>query len=113
VPQISWLCTSSSLSDKETYPSFARTVGANTMMAPVFVELCALYGWTRVASLTTTEHMYSLLAQRVSVSLTEAHIVVQTFLTYPGGPDVLVEKKMAPFMVPSHHQRWPQALGAT
>ena len=47
IPVVSFGCTSDSLSDKITYPTFTRVEGTWSILAPVIKDLSGKFGWNR------------------------------------------------------------------
>lgn len=62
IPVISWGCTSPLLSDKTTYPTFTRTVGPWTSLAPMFDQLCDQFNWTHIGIITDSVDLMRLTA---------------------------------------------------
>lgn len=63
IPICSYGCNDDTLSDKNTYPTFARTVSSiSKATGVIFVHLMQRYKWDRVAMLATTETMYAQVA---------------------------------------------------
>jgi ABC-type branched-subunit amino acid transport system substrate-binding protein len=48
VPQISPTSTATALSDKSTYPTFARTIPSDSNAGPIFAEVINYFGWKRI-----------------------------------------------------------------
>ena len=59
IPIISYGCGGASLSNKATFPTFARTVGVYSQSGMIFILLMDLYKWDRVAILTPTAGIWS------------------------------------------------------
>lgn len=55
IPQISYSSTSPSLSDKDNFPSFLRTIPPDYIQAQVMADLISYYGWTYVSTIATDE----------------------------------------------------------
>ena len=53
--QVSYSCTSGTLSDKNLYPTFVRTVGPYSVMGPAMVTIFRQHGWNRCAFVTSTQ----------------------------------------------------------
>ena len=58
IPQISFGCTSPTLSDKSKYELFSRTVSPNPSKGPALVALFGHYNWTKAVMLTSTDGVY-------------------------------------------------------
>ncbi|XP_056396146.1 LOW QUALITY PROTEIN: extracellular calcium-sensing receptor-like [Hyla sarda] len=54
IPQVSYLASVPSLSNKIEFPSFLRTMPSNTIQPQVLIELCKTFGWTWVGFLTSS-----------------------------------------------------------
>ncbi|XP_002733692.2 atrial natriuretic peptide receptor 1-like [Saccoglossus kowalevskii] len=92
IPMVSWGCTSSYLSDKFEYETFARTVGPYTKTGRMFVEIMKYYNWTRVAILSSTSHMWQLTSHDILLDLQDYGIEVVTFHTFDPGNEHISEK---------------------
>ena len=68
VPMISYSCASSVMSNKRMYPTFARTVAPYTDVAPFVAAIMSLYDWTRIGIITSSEHVWQITANAISVS---------------------------------------------
>eukprot|EP01129_Flabellula_baltica_P008338 TRINITY_DN3300_c0_g1_i1.p1 TRINITY_DN3300_c0_g1~~TRINITY_DN3300_c0_g1_i1.p1 ORF type:complete len:1002 (+),score=174.15 TRINITY_DN3300_c0_g1_i1:215-3220(+) len=60
---ISWGSTSPSLSDKDLYPFFLRTVPPDTYQGRAWYILVKHFGWTRVATINSNEDLHALLVK--------------------------------------------------
>ena len=60
IPVVSWGCSSSTLSNKNIYPTFTRTKGTWMSLGPVFSALADTMGWNTVAILTSPEDVFRL-----------------------------------------------------
>ncbi len=58
IPIISWGCTSRSLSDKTTYPTFTRVDTTWSSYIPVYDNLADAFGWRKIVILTTTQDLF-------------------------------------------------------
>ena len=58
IPQISYSCTSPTLSDKDKYPLFSRTVGPLTSRGPALIGFMRHSKWNKVVILTSTDGVY-------------------------------------------------------
>lgn len=59
MPLISYACGSVELSDKRSFPTFARTVGVYSKSGDIIVGLMKWYKWDRVAILTSTSFLWA------------------------------------------------------
>ena len=59
LPIISYGCGSEELSDKKSFPTFARTVGVYSKSGDIFVRLMKLYNWDRIAIITPTAFVWT------------------------------------------------------
>ena len=64
-PMISFACGESTLSDKEKYPTFIRTVGTFAQSGKFFLKIMEKYKWDRVGILASTESLWSQVANFV------------------------------------------------
>ncbi|XP_057310994.1 atrial natriuretic peptide receptor 1-like isoform X2 [Hydractinia symbiolongicarpus] len=58
VPMISHMCLDSELSEKETYPTFARTEPIGRQLTPAIQELLRYFKWTKFAMVVENSTMY-------------------------------------------------------
>ena len=84
LPVVSFSCTSDSLSNKYTYPTFTRAVGTWLSLAPMFVRVCEQYNWRRVAIITSTENLMQLTANGANSALLAAGVDVKYYTVEPG-----------------------------
>ena len=59
MPIISYGCGSEELSDKNSFPTFARTVGIYSKSGDIFVRLMQWYNWDRIAIITPTAFVWT------------------------------------------------------
>jgi len=85
IPQVSWGCTSLSLSDKSTYTNFVRTVGDWNQFDRAFTALLRHFQWEKVAIITTTQSVWQLTAQRVFNAITANGSDVVSFVSTDAG----------------------------
>ena len=76
IPQISFSCTSPTLSDKSKYELFSRTVSPETSKGPALVALFGHYKWTKAVMLTSTDGVYFESGLKLTRQLKEAGIEV-------------------------------------
>ena len=67
IPMVSWGCTSSTMSDKIMYPTFARTTAPNSNSATFYVEILNDHGYNRTVIFHSSEHIWTL----TGIALTE------------------------------------------
>jgi ABC-type branched-subunit amino acid transport system substrate-binding protein len=58
VPQVSWACTSPSLSNTNEYPWFVRAVSSNRIIVDTALSLMRDKGWTHLGSIVETERLF-------------------------------------------------------
>ena len=58
IPQISYSCTSPTLSDKTKFALFSRTVASDTSIGPALLAMMMHYKWTDIVMLTSTDAVY-------------------------------------------------------
>ena len=58
VLQVSYSCTSGTLSDKLLYPTFVRTVGPYSVLGPAIVTVFNTFGWKRCGLLSSTQVVF-------------------------------------------------------
>ncbi len=93
IPQVSPACLSDVLTNKQTYPTFTRSVGPYSGNAPLYLSICKLFGWVnRVAIITTFELTYKILADSVQNEMEKAGIETLFYTLRPlilgSGPDL-------------------------
>ena len=76
VPMVSFACFSDLLSDKSIYPTFARTSGPITLVAPVYMHVLKSFSYSRVALFLGAEPFYTLLGSAIRNSLLDSGITV-------------------------------------
>ena len=60
-PQISYGCTSGSLSDKATFPTFVRTVGPYSAIIPSIISVFGIFKWSRCGVVSSTQVLKSVI----------------------------------------------------
>ena len=58
IPQVSFYCSSSVLSNKKVFPTFTRVVGTADGYAKSLVALLQRFEWTRISIVTDTSNIY-------------------------------------------------------
>lgn len=69
LPMVAWGCSESSLSDKELYPNFVRTVGTYNLIGDLMKAFLSVYKWDRIALMCSTESLWSAMCNRVKVTM--------------------------------------------
>ena len=59
VPQVSWACTSPSLSNTAEYPWFVRAVSSNRIIVDTALSLLRDKGWTHIGSIVENEGLFT------------------------------------------------------
>jgi hypothetical protein len=85
VPMISWGCASIHLSNKDFYPTFARTVGPYTKVSKMFRRILEYYNWTRCAVAASTQGFWQLTAHGIKGYLEESGFTVAEFHSFDPG----------------------------
>ena len=85
IVQISWGCTSPTLSDHDAYPLFSRTVASEVEKIPAVLGLMRLYTWTKLVILTSTEPVWRQSGQLMADQFKAAGIDVRTPLPFDPG----------------------------
>ncbi|XP_064638662.1 atrial natriuretic peptide receptor 1-like isoform X2 [Lineus longissimus] len=94
VPMISWGCVSIHLSDKDTYPTLARTVGPHTKVSKMFRRIMEYYNWTRLGIAASTELTWQMTAHEIQKYLEEKGFNVAAFHSFdPGNGHISVTEK--------------------
>ena len=75
-PVISWGCTSGSLSDKNTYPTFTRVEGTWTILAPVMEAIAKQFNWTHFGIIYSQEDVFRITAEAVMRTLGSNNVSV-------------------------------------
>ena len=85
VPMVSYGSTSSKMSDKKLYPTFARVQAPNAECAPLLVKMMQSFGYDRVAIFFSTENIWSLTASAIRDHLIAANILITEYFTFERG----------------------------
>ncbi|XP_064598126.1 guanylate cyclase 32E-like [Liolophura sinensis] len=83
LPMISYGCTSTEMSDKTTYPMFARTVAPITKASIFVVDILKHFNWTRICILSGEQHLWHLATSSFKKDLEASGIRVKN--TYQVG----------------------------
>ncbi len=62
IPMVSWGCSSTKLSDKSVYNTFARTTAPNSNSAPFYVDILTDFEYNRTVIYHSSEHIWTLTA---------------------------------------------------
>ncbi|KAK3705058.1 hypothetical protein QZH41_009322, partial [Actinostola sp. cb2023] len=92
LPVVSWGCMSNHLSNRVTFPTFARTVGPYTKMEKLLKRLMENFQWKRVAIIASTDDIWQIAANMVKIEFAKnnADIQVAHFHSFiPGSLHVL------------------------
>ena len=93
IPQISWGCTSPTLSDKEDYKFFSRTISPETSKGPALIMFMKHFKWTRAAMLTSTSSIEFKSGLQLTDQLANASIEILKVAPFePGKFDAAVKK---------------------
>ena len=94
IPQISFGCTSPTLSDKSTFTTFTRASATYTTLAPMYLRLVQEFLWNRIAIITTPQAIWSILALRSRQVMEAAGMKVFFHSFDPVGTDPVKISKM-------------------
>ena len=72
--QISYACSSPSLSNKDAYPTFVRTTSPYSAWAPALVGIMRWVGWTKISTIATTLNLHALAVDRFRSALVKANM---------------------------------------
>ncbi|XP_066267244.1 atrial natriuretic peptide receptor 1-like [Branchiostoma lanceolatum] len=95
VPVVSWGCASSHLSNKDEYPTFARTVGPFAKTGALFVSLLKHFGWSRAAILASTQQVWQTTSLAIKLALEDDGIAVAFFQSFDPGYAQMSERERA------------------
>ena len=85
IPMISWGSTSSAMSDKILYPTFARTIAPNWRSANFFVKTLLNFDYERVAIFYSSDNVWSLTAVYLKAEFESAGIEVAVYVMFQAG----------------------------
>ncbi len=71
IPSVSWGCGSSSLSDKNTFPTFTRVDGTWEARVGTIQAMCHMFGWNKIGILSTLEGIYRAASQLLKSEMEE------------------------------------------
>jgi ABC-type branched-subunit amino acid transport system substrate-binding protein len=95
VPMISWGCASSHLSNKDDYPTFARTLGPWTKVSNMLLRIMQYYSWKRLSIVASTEVVWQLTAHDIKVFLEEHGLNVKEFHSFDPGHEHISGREKA------------------
>ena len=93
MPMVSFICTSTALSDKSLYPTFARTAAPSYKTAPFFGQMMKAYGYTRAAIFYSTQSIQVLSALAIKEEFYRLGLTVSDFIIFEPGPSGEVPEK--------------------
>ena len=85
VPMISFICTSTKLSDKTLYPTFARTAAPSYRTAPFFREMMRHYGYDRAAIFYSSHNLQILSALAIKEQFDKDGLIVTDLVIFEPG----------------------------
>ena len=85
IPMVSYGSTSSKMSDKSLYPTFARAQAPNSRCAPFFVKIMQRFGYDRIAIFFSTENIWSLTATALRENFLATGIIITQYFTFQRG----------------------------
>ncbi len=94
IPIISWGCSSLSLSDKTSYPTFTRALGTNLGRIPPMASVAEKLEWNRICIISTPEPIYKLQAEELFKEFQHQGKYVHLFIVESTvrGKEILDEK---------------------
>ncbi|ELU05004.1 hypothetical protein CAPTEDRAFT_200436 [Capitella teleta] len=84
--QISASATSSELSDKKTYPLFARTIESTSILTPAILSLLNRFNWRKVGKIITDSQLAIPAAAHVESGMDDFNITTVSSSTYNDDP---------------------------
>ena len=94
LPVVSWGCMSSHLSNRITFPTFARTVGPYTKMEKLLKKLMKHFNWKRVAIIASTDDIWQIAANLIQIELAKHGIMVAHFHSFIPGRLHILERRI-------------------
>ncbi|XP_027052498.1 atrial natriuretic peptide receptor 1-like [Pocillopora damicornis] len=94
LPVISWGCMSAHLSNRNTFPTFVRTVGPYTKMEKLLKRLMEHFNWKRVAIIASTDDIWQIAANLVKIELLKHKINVAHFHSFIPGRLHILESRI-------------------
>ena len=85
LPMVSWGCASSLLSNKDLFPTMARTVGPYTKVDGMVPAMMRHFRWTRIAILASSENLWQLTAHAIKLRVEAENLTVADFHTFDPG----------------------------
>ncbi len=87
MPMVSFICTSTKLSDKTLYPTFARTAAPAHKTAPFFAQMMIKFGYDRAAILYSSDNIQVLSAISIKDEFLKLGIILTDFVLFEPGPN--------------------------
>ncbi len=110
VPMVSFGSTSNLMSDKDYYPTFARTTGPLLFVAPMFVEMMRAFGYRRVAIFTGSESIWTSAAASIRNALIYDQVAVTDYVAFEAVKDEETLRSLASYIeIASHHCKGREA----
>lgn len=94
IPIVSWGCTSSVLSDKSVYPTFARTTAPNARSAMIFSEILLTKEYKHVTIFSSQERVWTLTAASLRGKFKDVGIEVTAFHAFHAETPVGTESRI-------------------
>ncbi|CAD5124055.1 DgyrCDS12359 [Dimorphilus gyrociliatus] len=95
LPLISYGCSSSSLSNKNSYPTVCRTVGPFSKLSPMLVAVAQYFNWRRIAIISSTENVWQLTSFQIKVELEASGVHIPVFHSFDPGHVKITGKEKA------------------
>ena len=76
IPQVSTYCSSAVLSDKKTYPTFARLRGTQDGYIEGMIAMFKMFNWTRMSIICDTAPLFKVTAEKIKSRLEDYGITV-------------------------------------
>ena len=86
IPMVSFICTSTILSDKTLYPTFARTAAPSLTVAPFFGQMMKEFGFERAAIFYSSQNIQVLTAIAIKEEFLRIGVLVTDFVIFEPGP---------------------------
>ena len=94
IPMVSWGCSSTDLSNKDDYPTFARLVGPHHKMTGMFARLFDEFNWHAVGIMASSEVVWQLAAHAIKLDLQYRGTEVREFHSFdPGHVNIVGKEK--------------------
>ncbi|XP_072020667.1 atrial natriuretic peptide receptor 1-like [Amphiura filiformis] len=94
IPMVSFICTSTKLSDKTLYPTFARTAAPSYKTAPFFGQIMKEFKYDRAAIFYSSDNIQVLSAIAIKDEFLRLGILLPDFVLFePGASGAVAEKR--------------------